>query len=249
MPPFIDIHCHLTWPSIYSNLSEVIGNAEKAGVIMLTNGIDKDSNRLSLEISKKYSSVRAAIGLYPPDSVMEEKMVEEELSFIESQKDSIVAVGEIGLDYQNIKDKEHQTPIFVHQLRLAKKIGKPVIIHSRKAEKEVITILKSENMQKALLHCFHGSKSLIKAAVESNFFFSISTNVTRSEQTQMLVSMVPLHLLFAETDSPFLSPFKDKENKPAFVVESYKKIAEIKQVTIEELKNIIYMNWIGMFER
>jgi len=60
---------------------------------------------------------------------------------------------------------------------------------------------------------------------------------------------VPLHLLFAETDSPFLSPFKDKENQPAFVVESYKKIAEIKQVTIEELKNIIYMNWIGMFER
>jgi TatD DNase family protein len=259
MPPFIDIHSHLDFPEICPRIDEVIKNAKSAGVnIILTNGVDKKTNRTSLELAKKYDIVKACLGFYPPDALNTElsggddfsfdwSEFEKELDFIRKNKSHITAIGEVGMDYKNGKDKEMQEKVFVFFINLAKELDKPIIVHSRKAEEDVINILEREKVKKVIMHCFSGKKQLIERGVKLGFYFSIPGNVVRAENIQLLVKMVPINQIFAETDAPFLSPFKDKTNEPAFVVESYKKIADIKGMVIEEVKNNIFMNWQRLF--
>lgn len=255
MIPYIDIHAHLDFPQIYPKLDEIIENAKKADVkIILTNGVDKDTNRLSLEIAKKYDIVKPCLGFYPPDAWTREsgtgfnqEEFKKELEFIKKNKDKIVAIGEIGMDYKNGKDKQLQEKVFTKLIQLAKEIDKPIIVHSRKAEEDVIEVLEKEQAKKVVMHCFCGKRKLIEKASNLKYYFSIPTNVVRSENIQNIIKIVPLSQLFAETDSPFLSPFKEKQNQPSFIIESYKKIAEIKQLTIEEVKNNLFMNWQKLF--
>ena len=102
--------------------------------------------------------------------------------------------------------------------------------------------------KKVIMHCFCGKKSLVKRIRDNGWFFSVTTTVVRAQQFQELVKEVPLSQLFCETDTPFLSPYKDKLNEPAFIVESYKKIAEIKGMELKEVINNVYMNWQRVFE-
>ncbi|MBR9699123.1 TatD family hydrolase [Candidatus Woesearchaeota archaeon] len=251
MVPLIDIHCHLDFPELYEQIEEVIKKAQKAQVeIILTNGIDPKTNRIALELAEKYGSVESALGFYPPDysrKAFNEEEFSDELAFISKNKDKIAAIGEIGMDYKNVKDKELQKMIFTKLVKLAKNIDKPMLIHSRKAEEDVIDILEKEGAKKVIMHCFSGKKKLIERASDLGYYFSIPTAVVKSEQFQETIKIVPINQLFAETDAPFLSPFKDKRNEPAFIVESYKKIAEIKNMTLEEVRNNIFMNWQGLF--
>jgi TatD DNase family protein len=259
MVPYIDIHCHLDFPQIYPIVDEVIKNAKSAGVnIILTSGVDKSTNRISLELSKKYDIVKPALGFYPPDALHKEtgegnqfsfnfSSFEEELAFIRKNKHNISAISEIGLDYHHGKDKAMQKKVFLALLDLASELDKPVIVHSRKAEEDVITLLEERKQKKVIMHCFSGKKDLVKKAADLGCFFSIPTNVVRAENMQWLVKNVSISKLFAETDSPFLSPFKERQNEPAFVIESYKKITELKGLTLEEVKNNIFMNWQRLF--
>jgi TatD DNase family protein len=259
MAPFIDVHCHLDFPEIYPGADKVIERAKQAGVsIIISNGVDPKTNRLTLELAKKYDIVKPALGFYPPDAWHKEikspvefkfdfKAFEEEIDFIRKNKNKIAAIGEIGLDYKDGADKELQKRIFTSLIHLAKELDKPVIVHSRKAEEDVITILEQEKAKKVILHCFCGKKNLIEKASELGYYFSIPTNVVRAENIQGIVKSVSINQLFAETDSPFLSPFREKMNEPSFVVESYKKIAEIKGLNLEEVKNIIFRNWQRVF--
>ncbi|MBD3163743.1 YchF/TatD family DNA exonuclease [Candidatus Woesearchaeota archaeon] len=256
MVPYIDIHAHLDFPQLFPSLDEIIKNANNADVrIILTNGIDKKTNRASLEIAKKYSTVKPCLGFYPPDAIKKEtgsrqfdwRGFEQELTFIRKNKSKIAAIGEIGMDYKEGKDKPLQKKVFTALIRLAKQLDKPIIVHSRRAEEDVINILEKEASKKVILHCFCGKKKLIEKAFRLKFYFSIPTNVIKAENIQNIVKTVPLNQLFAETDSPFLSPFREKQNQPSFVTESYKKIAEIKQLTLEEVKNNIFMNWQSLF--
>ncbi|MBN2458423.1 TatD family hydrolase [Candidatus Woesearchaeota archaeon] len=177
----------------------------------------------------------------------QELYIDAEIDLIRSRKDYISAIGEIGLDYKTGKDKEGQKRLFKRMLALAKELDKPVIIHSRKAEADVIEILEECNAKKVVMHCFCGKKRLLFRAIKNGWYFSVPTNVVRSEQAQFLAREVPLSHLFCETDSPFLSPYPDKRNEPAFVVESYRMVAEIKKQDIAEVGKNVYMNWQRLF--
>lgn len=250
----VDVHAHLDYPDFENNLDEVIKRARKSGVkAIIANGVSPESNRKVLEIAKKYDIVQAALGVYPPDALSKEintKIsvdIDKELEFLEKNIKDIIAIGEIGLDYQNVEDKEMQKQIFIKQLEFAKKHDLPVIVHSRKAEQDVIEILEKSNYKKIILHCFCGKNSLVKKASELGFYFSIPTNVVRAENMQNIVKTVNINKLLTETDSPFLSPFKGERNEPAFVLESVKKIAEIKNFTAEETANSIWLNYQRLF--
>lgn len=260
MVSFIDVHCHLDHRDLSQDIDSVISHAEKSDVrIIITNGLNKETNRRALQLSEKYPTVKAALGIYPVDAftreIEEAKLgidnsfdFDEEIEFIEKNKDRTIAVGEIGLDYADKKsDKEQQKEHFRKLLMLAKRIDKPVIVHSRKAEADVIEILASEGMKKVVMHCFSGKKKLLMTAVKHGWYFTVPTHVVRSHQFQYLAEAVPLNRLFAETDAPFLTPFKEKPNEPAFVVESYKKIAEIKGMELEEVKNNVFINFKRLF--
>jgi TatD DNase family protein len=249
----VDVHAHLDFPEIEKELDAIIERARAAGVrAIITNSVAPESMRRTLDISKKYDIVKAALGLYPPDALEKEsgkknKISAKELDFIEKNKDSIIAIGECGLDYYNGRDKETQIDLFKKQIELAKKLDKPVIVHSRKAEEDVIRILEESGHKKVVLHCFCGKKSLIEKAAKLGFYFSIPTNIIRAANFQELVKMVNINQLLTETDSPFLSPFKGIKNEPAFVIESVKKIAEIKGFTVEDTANNIWLNYQRLF--
>jgi len=248
----VDVHAHLDLKEFGSDLDEVMNRAEKAGVkVIINNGLSPESNRKTLELSKKYKILKPALGLYPDDAIkLTQEQIRDEINFIKRNKDKIIAIGEVGLDYKYSKKKQEQElqkEIFLKIINLSKKINKPLIIHSRKAESDVINMLENSDAKKAILHCFSGKLKLIKKAAELGYYFSVPTNVVRSNQFQKLVEIVDINQLLTETDSPYLSPYKGRKNEPTFIIETIKKIAEIKNISINETANNIFMNYQNVF--
>jgi TatD DNase family protein len=245
---FIDIHCHLDFYKD-KEIKEIIKNAKRKNVnIIVFNGVNLKSNKKVLSLSRDYPEIKASLGLYPKDAInLNKNQINNEIKFIKENKNKIIAIGEIGLDLKEIETLNKQEKIFIKLLTLSKEIDKPVIIHSRKAEKQVIKILESKNMKKVIMHCFCGKKKLVKKIVENNWFLSIPANVKYSEQFQEIIKITPLKNLFCETDSPFLHPEKKFPNEPKNVIESYKKISEIKNLKLEEVEKIIEENYRRLF--
>ncbi|MBD3259391.1 YchF/TatD family DNA exonuclease [Candidatus Woesearchaeota archaeon] len=258
----LDVHCHLDHPYFRKDVDKVVQRAEH--MLIVTAGINPHTNRFALEIAEKYNNVKAALGIYPP-KVLQKEVAEfnldwnvepfdtyNEMKFIEEQaktNQNVVAISEIGLDYSHEEiEKDGQKDLFDKMLKLAKKVDKPVIVHSRKAELDAIEILEQNRMRKVVMHCFCGKKSLIKRCIDNRWYFSIPPNVTRAQNFQLLADMTPLNQLLTETDSPYLNPYsREDRNEPAFVIEAVKKIAQIKKVTVEEMQNIIFKNYQDLF--
>jgi|TARA_Y100000310_G_scaffold50496_1_gene46506 TatD DNase family protein len=256
----IDIHCHLDHYYFKDDLDKVVDNAKKAGLrIILTAGLNPETNRKVLKIAEKYDIVKPCLGMYPIQTFQKEIEdgnlplkenkfdVDEEIKFIEENKDKIAGVGEVGLDYSLGEDSGNQKKIFEKMISLAEKIDKPLIVHSRKAEQDCVEVLESSKSKKIIMHCFCGKKPLVKKIIDNGWFLTIPTNIVRSYQFQFTAKEVPITQLFCETDAPFLSPFKDKRNEPAFVAEAYKKLAEIKKMEFGEVVNNVWMNWQNLF--
>jgi len=259
MALLVDVHSHLDHPSLYKKLDEVITNAKNHEInAIITSGIDFESNRKALEISKRFDIVKCSLGIYPVDALKKETTdvykykpfnIDEEIEFIKQNKDNIIAIGEIGLDYvaSNDKEKSEQKQLFQRMLTLAETIKKPVIIHSRKAEAEVVDIIETSKLKKIVMHCFSGKFKLVKRIADKGWFFSIPTNIVRAQNFQKMAMEVPLSQILTETDAPYLSPFRHKINEPAHIIETIKTIAEIKKMDVVEVKNNIYFNYQKVF--
>jgi TatD DNase family protein len=267
----IDAHCHLDHFYYKKDLNEVIERAKKAGVKhILTNGIDYETNLASLKIAEKHQGIiKVALGFYPIDALDREyeeenknggdhfsskKTINDNVKLIEQNKDKIIAIGEIGLDLYNGKDLNQQLENLEKMMRLAIKLNKPAVLHTRKAEKEVLDFLEKldSNPQKVILHCFSGNKTLMQRAVNKGYIFSIPTNVVRSESFQYLVSICPITQILTETDGPYLSPFKNEDksfnrNEPSYIRESIKIIAKIKNLSEQQVEDQILKNFERIF--
>ena len=230
-------------------IEQIVKRARKANVkIIVNNGVNRVKNRKVLEISERYLEVKAALGLYPIDALkMSDKQIKDELDFIRKNKDKIIAIGEVGMDLKESSELERQKKIFQKIIKLALELNKPLIVHSRKAEKEVIEILKKNKMKKVVMHCFNGNFKLIQRIVENGWKMTIPTNVKSSEHFQQVIARVPLENLLCETDSPFLHPDKLPDNEPANVIVSYEKIAFIKGLKLSEVEEKIERNFGGLF--
>lgn len=246
----VDVHAHLEHSKFESDLDDVIIRAKEAGVVsVISAGTNHQTNKETLALAEKYDIVNASLGIYPLDALnMSEKEFQEALSFIEQNKDKIVAMGEIGLDYYHIMGKnEEQKRKFLKLIELAKELKLPVIVHSRKAELDVVELLETAKNLKIIMHCFSGSLNLVKRAEKNGWYFSIPTNVLYSSHFQKIVETVSLSRILTETDSPFLSPMKGKRNEPANIVHTIDKIAKIKNIEETEIKKIIFMNYQKIF--
>lgn len=260
MSLLIDVHSHLDHSLLISKIDEIVQRAKNAGLKhIITNGINPETNRICLELSKKYDIIECGMGVYPRDALKKEAEtgesrlkvedfdIDEEIEFIKKNKNHIAAISEVGLDFVNGESKL-QIKDFQKMIALSEKLDKPIVIHSRKAESKCVDMLESSKNKKIIMHCFSGRKSLVTRIVDNGWFLTIPTNVVRSFQFQDNAKIVPITQLFCETDSPYLSPYKEQTNEPAFVIESYNKIAEIKNMDINEVMNNIYMNWQRVFE-
>jgi len=244
---FIDVHCHL---DICKNIPEIIKNVKKSDVkIIITNGVNIETNRKTLELSEKYPLVKAALGIYPIEALkLSDKEIDKEISFIKENKDKIIAIGEIGLDYkEDQSEHDRQKQIFKKFISLSLELDKPIIIHSRKAEEETIEILEIMHAKKVIMHCFSGNFLLVEKIAKNLWYLSIPASIKNSEHFQKMVNEIPLDRLLCETDSPFLHPDKLKNNTPDLVIESYKKIAEIKSLDLDKIKEKIYDNYKKLF--
>lgn len=244
---YIDVHCHL---EMCENLAAVMGRGRAAGVTaIIANGVKLEANRRVLELAKQYKEVKAALGLYPMDALaMSDDEIDKELDFIRMHRREIAAIGEVGLDFKE-DEKEHvrQKYILRKIVKLALELDKPLIVHSRKAEEEAITLLEEAKARKVILHCFSGKQSLIRQAYEQGWFVTVPTNVTFSEHFQMLARMVPLSSLFCETDAPYLHPDKQWPNEPALVVRAYEMVAQLKGLSLEDVAIVIARNYEKVF--
>ena len=255
---------HLDSERYEGEINLIVERAEKAGAkFIISSGINPPSNRKVLELSKKYNLVKCSFGLYPVDSILNKikhleldipRYVEEfdpdkELEWIEENKDFCVAIGEIGLDYKIIPGTEDlQKEVFIKALRLAKKLDKVVVIHSRKAEEDVIDIMEEEGMKKVMMHCFSGKKKLIRRCVDLGWSFSVPAVIKRLDHFKMLVEMVPLEQLLTETDSPYLSLEGGTRNEPSNIPITINIISEIKEIKKEEVEEKLLKNAEDLFE-
>ncbi|WP_048132376.1 TatD family hydrolase [Methanosarcina sp. 1.H.T.1A.1] len=235
--PIIDSHCHLDFPKFNPDREETILRARKAGVIgMINSGISLKGNRISLELAEKNEDIHAALGL-SPDIGREgsDKDIDTILAQIEANAGNAVGIGEAGLDFQDCKtneERERQTASFKKVIEIAKNLDKPLVVHARMAEAEVLKLVKE--MDTVVYHCYSGSLETMQEIVDSGYYISLATLVCFSEHHQALAAEVPLENLLLETDSPFLSPRKGR-NEPAYIVDSIPVIAQLKEMEPAEI--------------
>lgn len=247
-----DVHAHIDLLGNDVEIAFAVKRAENAGVrVIINNSVDPKSIRKTLELSQQHRIVKAALGLYPTEAArLSQAAIEGELGFVKSCKDKIVALGEIGLDYQEAKTERErllQQQLFNRQVELAIGLGKPVIVHSRQAEKDVVEALIKLGCRKAILHAFHGSLKLAEKAVASGYYITIPTNLGRSSHFQAFVRQLPLSHLLTETDSPYLAIKREGTSEPAHVTVTIEKIAALKGLTSEDTANALFGNYQRLF--
>lgn len=240
---FVDIHSHLTYEGFEKDVKEVIERSNCVAII--DQGTSVEYNRKVIELSKKFSQIKVALGLYPEEIVkMNEKDIENELKFIEKFKP--FAIGEVGID-RNYENTEKQIKWLKEFIKLSLKLNIPIIIHSRKLEKEAIDALEEMNAKKVVMHCFSGSMKLVDRAEKLGYYFSIPPVINHLHHFQELVKQVSITRLLTETDSPFLSNVKGERNEPRNVQFTIDKIAELKGMEKKEVENSVYMNFQRLF--
>ncbi|MDY0129897.1 MAG: TatD family hydrolase [Methanosarcina vacuolata] len=235
--PIIDSHCHLDFPKFNRDREETILRAREAGVVgMINSGISLKGNRISLELAENNEDIYATLGLNPDiGREGEDKEINDILVQIEANAGKAVGIGEAGLDFQDCKtneERERQTAAFKKVIELAKDLNKPLIVHARMAEAEVLKLVKE--VDTVIYHCYSGPVETMKEIVDMGYYISLATLVCFSEHHQTLAEAVPLENLLLETDSPFLSPRKGR-NEPAFIVDSVPVVAQLKDMEPAEI--------------
>jgi len=253
---FVDVHAHLEHEQVDADRDLVVEKCRKVGVkSIVCAGTDPVTNRAVLGLATEYDIVRASLGVYPLSALrryegFEEFSVDEEVAFIRSRASDVIAVGEVGMDFVEVTEEERaeQEEVFVRMIGLAKELDVPLVVHSRKAEREVVEVLKRERAEKVVLHCFMGSKQLVREAASEGFHFSIPPSVVRSSHFEMVVKEVNIAQLLTETDSPYLGPVRGERNDPSNVVLSVERIAALKGFDVEEVKKTVWLTYSRLFK-
>jgi TatD DNase family protein len=256
---FVDSHAHIDGPEFDADRDEVIQRARDAGVSTILNIGTGDSHsgvfERAVELAERYDGIYTAVGIHPHDARLYDDAVEEKIRNLATNSSRVIAWGEIGLDFHyDNSPRDVQMEVFRRQLRSARDLGLPVIIHTREAELETIKILRAEWRESGLpgiMHCFSGSAELAKDALELGFLISFSGIITfkKADALRDISREVPLDKLLIETDCPYLTPvpFRGKRNEPAYVVEVARCLAEVREVTIEEMEQITERNFSALF--
>jgi TatD DNase family protein len=252
LPGIIDTHNHL---NEVENLEQALAKAREEGIqSIIAVGADDASNRQTMEISKQYPSlVFPALGLHPWSlNNLSDEQIGDTLKYIEENIGSIVAVGEIGLDYHKrvlqVASKDKQKEVLKMLLSLAQKYDKPVSIHSRYAWKDCFKLVNEANIKKAAFHWFTGFSSTLADILAAQYFISVTPAAEYHEEHRRAVKHTPLEQLLLETDCPVAYGREDRYNsQPADLVRSLKAAAGIKEVDIETIAQYTTDNALRLF--
>ncbi len=251
----VDSHCHLDFPDFALDLEAVVARAQAAGVGTLLS-INTNPQRFGrvAAVAERFPQVWCTVGLHPHEAGHEPMPTAEHLLEL-ARHPKVAGFGETGLDYFYDKSpRDRQRVSFRHHIEAARRADLPVVIHSRDADADMITILRDEMGKGAfrgVIHCFTSGPQLSEIAVEFGLFLSVSGVVTfkKSDLLRATLAAVPLENLLVETDCPYLAPMphRGKRNEPAFVAHTAGVLAEVKGVAADELARITTDNFHRLF--
>ncbi|WP_299660951.1 TatD family hydrolase [uncultured Psychromonas sp.] len=252
----VDSHCHLDrlkYGEKHTDIGEVIEKAQSKGIThLLSVCVTLQDYPAMAAMIAPFKQVSSTCGVHP---LYEEAVMDEALLLEYASAENVVAVGETGLDFfYSPETKEWQIDAFRKQIRVAKQLNKPLIIHTRGARQETLDILREEGAEQVggVLHCFTESIEMAEAAMEMGFYISVSGIVTfkNAKELQAVIKAVPLERLLVETDSPYLAPVphRGEENEPAYTYDVAQFVAELKGVTFEELAKVTTENYFTLFK-
>jgi len=252
---YIDSHCHINFPELHERMDAVLSAMEDHKVshaLCVSVTLDKFPDILTLANHKQH--IFASVGVHPDYENITEPTVEELVDL--SRHEKVVAIGETGLDYFRLKgDLTWQRERFRTHIQAAVAANLPLIIHTRQAPEDTIRIMKEEQADKAkgVMHCFTESYEMAKQAMDLGFFISFSGIITfkNAEDLRATVKKIPLENMLIETDSPYLAPVpnRGKMNEPSNVIYVAEKIAEIKNISVEEVAEATTYNFSQLFTK
>lgn len=257
---FIDSHCHIDGEAFDADRDEIVRRANEVGVwAMLNVGTGNPHNGeidKAVSVAGKYENVFASVGVHPHDAKEYDDIAENHLIELVKSSEKVIAWGEIGLDfYYDHSPRDVQIDVFRRQIRTAKNLDLPIIIHSRDAGYETVEILREETdypkFRGGIMHCFGGSAEMAESLIEIGFLISFAGNVTfkKADNLRDAAKVVPLEKLLIETDCPFLTPipFRGKRNEPSYVVHTAQFLADFYEIELEKLANQTTKNFLDFF--
>ncbi len=251
----VDSHAHLNFPELMVDIDRVLARAKEAGVEKIINiGTSLADSKVAIDLAQKYDGLYATVGIHPNDDT---GSIVDNVDWVEFERlvkmPKVVAIGECGLDYSRITndqlpisnvEKERQWKLFEKQAEIAQKLDLPLSIHIRDAWEDIKNIDLSKN--RGVFHCYSGT-----AEIPANFYVSFAGNITfkNAGGLRELAKLVPLDRLLVETDCPFLTPepHRGSRNEPANVKITATILAEIKNISLEELGKITTQNAANLF--
>lgn len=252
----VDTHAHLTFPEFEGDLAFVLDRAWQAGlsaIVAVGAGSGLEGNARAVELARSDGRIFATVGIHPHDAAKVSEGWREEIERLAGDE-RVVAIGEIGLDHhRDHSPREVQREIFREQLELARRLGKPVVLHDREAHEDLWRIIEEVGVppRGGVFHCFSGSISFARRAVEAGFFISVTGVVTFRKVRELaeVIAALPIERLLLETDCPYLAPepHRGKRNEPAFVVETARRVAEIKKLSLEDVARVTTLSARRLF--
>jgi len=264
---FFDVHTHVQFAAFKDDRKEVLERALKNDVWVVNVGTQRDTSESALELAEKYpEGVWAAVGLHPihadksyhnaeelggGEAALEFTSRGEEFDYDYYKKlaenHKVVAIGECGLDYYRLSadTKKKQKEIFEKQIALSNEIKKPLMVHCREAFADLIEILSEQRSSVAgIVHFFSGTTENAGKLMDLGFSFSFGGVLTFARDYDKVVKYIPMGRVLLETDAPYVAPvpYRGKRNEPSYVIEVAKKIAEIKDLTLEEVAVLTFQN-------
>lgn len=250
----IDTHAHLDFSQFSKDRDQVLQKARKAGVGQIINiGVDLQSSEESISLAREHSFIFATVGVHPHDAKDAPPDYLERLKSLASLP-KVVAIGEIGLDYyRNRSPRKQQQRVFREQLRLARSLSLPVVVHDRDAHTDLLKILEEELVEdiSGVMHCFSGDRAMADRCLALNMYISLAGPLTfkRSDHLKDLASYLPLERVLLETDSPFLAPqpYRGRRNEPANLLRIASCLAQLKNINLEEIADRTTENAFTLF--
>lgn len=241
-PDLFDTHAHLHFPEFAGDLGTVLERARAAGVRrMLTIGTDVGASRAAVALAARESDVWASVGVHPHDAGDADATALAEIEDLAAEP-RVVAIGETGLDFfRNLSPRDVQERVFRAQLALARRVGKPVIVHCRDAHEETLAILADERVGETggVMHCFSGDTAIARRCLDLGLVISLAGPVTYPKARALpdVATFVPGDRLVVETDCPFLppQPYRGKRNEPAYLAITAARVAELRGEPLETL--------------
>ncbi|HZG55818.1 TatD family hydrolase [Paenibacillus sp.] len=250
-----DTHTHLDHKSFDGERDDIVRRAREAGVERIINiGCNRESIPTTLALADAYDCVEAVVGWHPQDAI---DFRAEDLDYIEElarTHPKVVAIGEMGLDYYwDTSPKDVQHRVFREQIRLARKLGMPIVIHNRDAHADVVAILREEKAYDVggVMHCFSGSWETARLCLDMNFYLSFGGPITfkNAKQPKEVLANAPIDRVLVETDAPYLTPhpYRGKRNETGYVRLVAEAAAEIKGMSLEDFAAQTSANAAALF--